>query len=288
MGTALARALASSGYRIEAVVTRKIKHARAAANLINAHTLALNHLQLDRLPPSDIILISTPDDAVVEVAESLAATVKRVRKGQAVLHTSGALSSAALQSLRDAGFRTGSLHPLISVSDAVSGADNLRSAFFCIEGDAVGIRTAHSIVRALGAKSFSIKANQKALYHAAAVMASGHTIALFDIATEMLARCGLTEGRARRLLLPLLKSTLDNLAAHKSQARALTGTFARADVATVRRHLEALHLIGATDAVSAYTLLGQRSLQLAKQMGRAPRALKEIASILEEAERDKH
>jgi predicted short-subunit dehydrogenase-like oxidoreductase (DUF2520 family) len=103
------------------------------------------------------------------------------------------------------------MHPLISVSDSVQGAESLHSAFFCIEGDVAARRVARSLVGALGAKSFSINTEDKALYHAAAVMASGHVTALFDIATEMLTGCGLTKHAARRVLLPLLRSTLENL-----------------------------------------------------------------------------
>jgi predicted short-subunit dehydrogenase-like oxidoreductase (DUF2520 family) len=171
------------------------------------------------------------------------------------------------------------------VSEAVSGAESLRTAFFCVEGDRAGVRVAKSIVRALGAKSFSVEKHHKALYHAAAVLTSGHTVALFDIATEMLALCGPSRRRAHHLLLPLLRSTLENLSAYEA-ARALTGTFSRADAATVRNHLAALRSVGAGDALATYTLLGKRSLQLAKEAGQAPEALKEIALLLAEANDD--
>lgn len=287
MGTALARALAASGYVIEAVVARSERHARRSAGLIGGRPRALTITQLEDLPLSDILFITTPDDVIAETGARLAAVIlKKGRKALTALHTSGALSSSALQSLRAAGFHTGSLHPLVSVSDPVGGAESLRTAFFCVEGDAAAARVARSIVRALGAKSFSVEKSHKALYHAAAVVASGHTVALFDIATEMLALCGLTRKRARLLLLPLLRSTLENLSAHEA-ARALTGTFSRADTATVRGHLAALGSVASSDALAAYTLLGKRSLQLAKESGQAPEALREIASLLTEAAGDK-
>jgi predicted short-subunit dehydrogenase-like oxidoreductase (DUF2520 family) len=178
------------------------------------------------------------------------------------------------------------MHPLVSVSDPVHGALSLASAFFCVEGSAAAVRVARSMVRALGAESFSIDTRDKALYHAAAVMASGHATALFDIAAEMLTRCNLSPRRARAVLLPLLKSTLENLQT-SDPARALTGTFARADVATVRRHLAALRSEQMQDALMAYTLLGKRSLQLAKAAGASPDALREIARVLAEAEKTK-
>ena len=86
--------------------------------------------------------------------------------------------------------------------------------------------------------------------------------ALVDIALEMLSRCGLTPDRARKVLLPLIKSTLDNLAT-QAPAQALTGTFKRRDIVTVRRHLEAITAEHLPEALEAYVLLGRRSLELA-------------------------
>jgi predicted short-subunit dehydrogenase-like oxidoreductase (DUF2520 family) len=286
MGTALALALSARGYRIEAVVARRQAHARRAAELVGTQPLILTSAQLDQLPNSDILFITTPDDTVESVAAQIAATLtlrnaksQREIRPRTALHASGALSSNALHNLRDVGFATGSLHPLVSVSDSVQGALNLRSAFFCIEGESAAQRVARSLVRSLGAQSFSINTQDKALYHAAAVMASGHVTALFDIATEMLARCGLNERRARRVLLPLLRSTLENLYA-SDPAHALTGTFARADSATVRKHLAALRSSEMRDALAAYTLLGLRSLRLAKAAGASSGALREIERLL--------
>ena len=291
LGTALARALASRGYAVEAVVARRLSHAQRAARLISTQTLALSAKQLEKLPQSRLILITTPDDMIAEAAARLAATRPKLRQQSShqnqqpsrptriALHASGALSSEILSPLSRANFRTGSLHPLISVSDPTSGAESLREAFFCIEGEAQAVRVARRIVSALGARSFAIKERDKALYHAAAVMASGHVTALFDIATEMLKACGLTKEKARAVLLPLTRSALENLS-KREPARALTGTFARADIATVRKHLAALKSSALRDALAAYILLGQRSLKLAKESGADVELLKAIAETL--------
>ena len=297
LGTALARALSTRGYRIEAVVARRKQSALRAARLAGAQMLALTRRQLDLIPESDILFITTPDDSLEETAQHLASLIKgrpagsgssgRKQKKRIALHASGALSSAILLSLKDVGFATGSLHPLVSVSEPVHGAERLSSAFFCIEGDVEAKRVARLLVRSLGAKSFSVNTRDKALYHAAAVMASGHVTALFDIAAEMLARCGLTERRAREVLLPLLQSTLENLYL-SDPAYALTGTFARADAATVRRHLAALTSQEMSDALAAYRLLGLHSLKLAKVAGAPLSALREIARFLTTEDTEEH
>ena len=286
LGTALGRALAASQYHVSTVVARRKQRALAASRLIASRPCALSIEQLEFLPPTQLLFITTPDDALVDVAARLASTVRAAslrRRRTVALHTSGALSSEALAPLREVGFSVGSMHPLVSVSEPLAGAEALRKGFYCIEGDAAATRAARHVVRSLGGRSFAINTNDKALYHAAAVMTSGHTVALFDIATQLLSRCGLTLPQARRALLPLLRSTLENLSAQTPPSRALTGTFARADVATVRKHLAALDEQPDNqppDALAVYRLLGRHSLRLAAESGADPRALEEIAHIL--------
>ncbi len=284
LGTALALALAACGYDVRALVARRAAHARRAAALAGvSHAHALNSAQLELLPPTQLLFITTPDDAIAETAARLAALSSKGQRGRVVLHTSGALSSEVLAPLRERGFSTGSMHPLAPVSDAASGAERLRGAFFCVEGERAAAAAARRVVRDLGGQSFSVRARDKALYHAAAVMTSGHTVALFDTASRMLERCGLSEKRAREVLLPLLRGTLENLSA-RSPRRALTGTFARADVETVRKHLAALLKDGDSTALMLYVLLGDVSLKLAARRGDANASdLKEIARALGEA-----
>jgi predicted short-subunit dehydrogenase-like oxidoreductase (DUF2520 family) len=106
-------------------------------------------------------------------------------------------------------------------------------------------------------------------------------VALFDIATEMLERCGLKEKEARSILMPLVESTIANLK-ELVPAKALTGTFARADIKTVRRHLEAIRMEEIVDALAAYRILGRRSVRLAEKRGASREALEAILESLDE------
>ena len=287
LGTALAIALESSAYSILAVVAQHPSRARKAAALLRRSTLALSANQIEKLPHSDFILITTPDDSIADVARQLAVSQQGVARGRTVLHTSGALSSDVLLPLADTGFHVGSIHPLVSVSDARTGAKALRGAFYCVEGDKVALRVARSIVADLKGEGFSVSSDMKALYHAAAVMASGHFVALLDIAVEMLFACGLNKVRAREVLLPLMRSTVENLSNHEP-ARALTGTFARCDAATVQRHLAALRELESKDPLAAYILLGRRSVELARTLSDGyTGSLRAIADSLNFADRNR-
>jgi len=255
LGTTLAVALAERGYTIRSLVARSVKSARKAASLLDADVQVLAAKDLRTLINADLFLITVPDDQIVRVVQELG-EINADRKLTA-LHTSGALSSAVLAPLRERGWQTGSIHPLLSVS-AVHDA-SLEGAFWSVEGDSSALRLGKKIVRDLGGKSFSIRAEDKPLYHAAAVMVSGNVVALFDVALEMLAECGLDRKTARAVLLPLIASTVRNLET-KTPEESLTGTFSRGDVETVKRHLAVLKN---NEVKDLYRILGMRSLELA-------------------------
>jgi predicted short-subunit dehydrogenase-like oxidoreductase (DUF2520 family) len=298
LGTALGLALKSIGYRIELVAAKRPASVRRAARAFGPKTLALSAHQLrsprqgqiEILNRSFLVLIATPDDVIATLAGQLcdlfASNRNRPAKGKntsavrrVVLHTSGALSSEVLEPMRGSGFAIGSLHPLVSISESRSGAELLTRGFFSIEGDSAAVRMGRSIVRNLGGESFTIDSSRKALYHAAAVTASPNMTALFDIALDMLSVCGLSRKQAQRVLLPLVISTVANLES-QDPAHALTGTFKRGDVSTVRKHLAALTAANLPQALGAYAILGQRSIAMAKKHGPNPAGLDDIARIL--------
>lgn len=292
LGQALAIALQSAGYPIVALVARHSQKAEKAAALLSKQLVAkpstsrevkvsaLGAKQLAELPPTDLILITTPDDAIAETTRSLSSLLSGDRG--TVLHTSGALSSEVLAPLAKKGFQTGSLHPLVSISEPVTGAAALHGSFFCIEGTRKAKLVADAIVRALGGHGFSINPENKALYHAAAVTAAPHLTALVDVAVEMLSACGLSKSKAQQVFMPLLESTVNNLKTANPQ-QALTGTFARGDVATVRRHLAALSRNELAEALAVYKLLGLHSLELAKKNGLDPKIAVLIQKLLSSA-----
>ncbi len=89
----------------------------------------------------------------------------------------------------------------------------------------------------------------------------------------------MSESRAHEVLLPLLGSVADNLARH-TPARALTGSFSRADVETVRKHLRALAELEDSDALAVYKLLGGHSLKLALDAGADAAAVEKVRRAL--------
>jgi predicted short-subunit dehydrogenase-like oxidoreductase (DUF2520 family) len=278
VGGALAIALGRSGFNIEYLVHRD----PSTANLVSAFLPSgINLVSGSRSLPefrADIVLVTTADPEIPGIANQLK---DRLKPGAVLLHTSGSLSSEVFSDLASAGYHTGSIHPLVSVSDPVSGAENFSGAFFCVEGDDLAVATARSIVESLGGRPFSVDSAKKPLYHAAAVTACGHLVALIDVAIEMLAKCGVEKGAAQEILLPLINSTVDNLTV-QTPARALTGSFARIDVTAVERHLAAIDREMSAQVRNVYLLLGERSLDLAAENGGSTvdeQRLREVISI---------
>lgn len=276
LGTALAIALAAKGYPLGSLAARRRESARRAAALLDVPIRVSALKELADRPAPGLLLITTPDDQIAGVAEALARLEWETDGIPTALHTSGALSAEQLTPLAEKGWSTGSVHPLVSVSEPKAGARLLKDAFWCVEGDKRAVRLARALVRDLDGKSFSIESKNKPLYHAAAVMVSGNVTALFDVASQMLVQCGLTARQARQVLLPLLSSAVDNLQT-MDPAQALTGTFARGDVETVKRHLAALDGNAAT--LEIYRVLGLWSLEMAA--GRLdPQVVKRIRRTL--------
>jgi predicted short-subunit dehydrogenase-like oxidoreductase (DUF2520 family) len=273
LGGAMAIALSKSGYTIENLAARKIENARTIAEFISPKPEVLSDDELSKIS-SGTILITTQDFEIENAAKRLA---EKLDYQPFVFHTSGSLSSDVLRVLKDAGCKIGSIHPLVSISDAIMGAKRFEDVYFCVEGDEESLEIAEKIVSDLKGKSFRIASEFKPLYHAAAVTASGHLNALVDVAIEMLSKCGLNDVEAREIFLPLIKSTVENLRT-QTTAEALTGTFARADVKTFENHLKILRENVSEEALEVYLQLGMRSSHLAERQG-ANR--EKIAEILE-------
>src|SRR6202049_98727 len=231
VGRALGRRLHELDWKIGAVITRSDASARKAVRFIgagNARAMLSREVLASRL-----ILISTPDNAIVKVAGELARIGAEELRGKVVLHTSGALNSSALKAVRDFGAAVGSMHPLQSFSGVA--IPPLEGKVFAIEGDPAAIRLARQIVRALGGLPVQIAGGSKALYHAAAAFAAGHVLAIEETSTRLLMLTGMKRGEAVRALLQLTRQVLENFERLGPRA-AWTGPLARGDYGVVGAH----------------------------------------------------
>ena len=248
-GTALAMGLAAASYEVVAVASRSPDSAQAlAAQLPGAVAQESPQAVVDGC---DLVFITTPDDAIGAVAKALV-----WRQGIGVVHTSGGESRDVLEPAAAAGAETGSLHPLQTFAGRDANVPDFRGVTFAVEAEGRLHGWLLAIVSALGGETIQLSAADKALYHAGAVLVSNYVVTLTKLATDLWLRFGCERPQALRALLPLLGGTVANLKDLGVPA-ALTGPVARGDVATVRRHLDALAdttLLGAYRALAIETI----------------------------------
>ncbi|HET8921373.1 MAG TPA: DUF2520 domain-containing protein [Candidatus Acidoferrum sp.] len=259
VGRALGRRLRELGWKIGAVVTRNAVTARKAVRFIGAgraHAASVRDVLASR-----VILVSVPDDAVVEVAGELARIGAEELRGKIVLHTSGALDGTALGALKEYGAAVGGMHPLQTFSGV--GVPPLEGKIFAIEGDAAAVRAARQMVRSLGGSPVRIAGNKKMLYHAAAAMAAGHVLAVEEAATQLLISIGMTRSQAVRALLPLTRQVLENFERLGPRA-AWTGPLSRGDYRIVESHWKALQE-SPPELAAAYAALNRLAARVLAQ-----------------------
>lgn len=262
VGTALARLLVDAGYGFVGAASRSPESAQAACRFAGSGTAGTDAAEVTR--GAGLVFITTPDDAIQSVCEGLG-EAGAFSPGTVVAHCSGALSSVILASARGAGASVGSMHPLQTFATVEQAVELLPGSYCCIEGDPEAVAALAEVAGALGAKVMKIRPEDKALYHAAAVMACNYLVALENAALKLAEAAGIERHEGLKSLLPLIRGTVDNLA-EVGIPQCLTGPIARGDVETVRRHLKAIEA-DVPALLPLYKLLGREAVEVALASG---------------------
>ena len=259
VGSALAIRLAEKGYNVVAVSSRTRASAEKLAQAIaGCQAVANNQMVADI---ANIVFITTPDAVIPKVASEL-----HWHEGQNVVHCSGADSTETLQPARQMGVNTGVFHPLQTLASVKQAIDNIPGSTFAIEAEEPLLTTLKEMAAALNCCWIELKASDKVIYHAAAVIASNYLVTLVKLADDLWETFGIPREQATQALLPLLKGTLNNIE-NVGIPQALTGPIARGDIDTVKKHITALQK-EAPDALSAYCELGLQTIPIAQAKGR--------------------
>lgn len=167
----------------------------------------------------DLLVIATPDGAVASVAGAV-----RPIESCVVAHLAGALGLDVLAPHP----RRASIHPLRSLATPTS---DLAGGWFAVAGDPI----AGEVVADLDGRLVEVDDGARTAYHAAAVVASNHLVALLGSVERIAASAGVPLAA----FLDLVRGTVDNVEL-LGPAGALTGPVARGDWDTVARHLDAI------------------------------------------------
>ena len=164
---------------------------------------------------ADLILLCVPDQAIADVARTLA-------PGPWIAHVSGATPLRALEPHT----RRFGLHPLQTFT-ARAEPKQLDGAWAAVTAESTAAGAlGFWLAETLGLRPFEIADESRVLYHAGAAIASNYLVTLYRAASRLLR----IAGAPPEALLPLMRRTIDN-------GFELTGPIARGDTATVEAHL---------------------------------------------------
>jgi predicted short-subunit dehydrogenase-like oxidoreductase (DUF2520 family) len=181
----------------------------------------VHHDEVSSIVETALIVLCVPDDAIADVAASIP-----VREDRVVAHVAGSRTLDVLAPHP----RVGSLHPLMALPSG-SDAERLLDATYCVAGDDV----VREVARSLGGRIITLRDDQRTIYHAAAVVASNHLVALMGQVRTLAESIGLT----LEDFMPLAQQTLVDVERFGPDD-ALTGPASRGDMATIDAHLAAM------------------------------------------------
>jgi predicted short-subunit dehydrogenase-like oxidoreductase (DUF2520 family) len=169
---------------------------------------------------AEVVLLCVPDAAIADVVRC-----QTLVMSQWVAHTSGATPLSALAPHE----RRFGLHPLQSFTRA-RGAEQLDGAYAAITAETDEARgVGFELAGLLGLEPFELAEEDRALYHAGAVIAASFLATLHRVAAEIFEEVGVPVESLR----PLMQGVVDN-------DFELTGPIPRGDWGTVERHLEVI------------------------------------------------
>ena len=250
---------------IQDVLTRSQSSADDAVAFIAAGRAVT---RLGDMRPADVWMLAVPDGQIKNVAIALSTPLLAgvfIASGAIIFHCSGALSSAEFQPLRgadDKGSQVASAHCILSFSAPASAVAQFAGTPCALEGDVAATQTLQPAFEAIGANCFDLAAQDKVLYHAAAVFATNFLPVLQVVAADLWQSTGMPKALIAPLNASLLQKAVQNIAA-QGAANALTGPAARSDT-----ELVALQGKAVTDwnaqAGAAYVSLSELASQIAK------------------------
>lgn len=202
----------------------------------------------DLVADSDVLFITVPDDSIADVWNQVKASQFA---DKIICHTSGVLTSEVFSGIDDHHSFGYSIHPLFAVNDKFSSYKELSNVYFTIEGNNEKLDVMSDLFLCLGNKVAIISAKDKALYHAAATMASNLVVGLVDSAEEVI---------LHEALAPILKGNMEHII-NDGTEKALTGPIERGDVQTVRKHLDVLE----GDMREQYIAVSKQVVKVAKR-----------------------
>lgn len=266
VGSSIALALSGNKVPVLSVVSVTSHSASVLAKKINCKIFSN---KIEDLRTCNIIIVSVPD-------RQLKATAKRViqirftHNSVLLIHTSG-MYGATIWNQRtsenkEVKFWTAAMHPLQTFVARMDASPEIFKTYFALDGKNKPVSIVKHIVQILGGKSIMISDNDRATYHASAVIASNFLVALSHASTELLRQIYSQSNGLEKIILPIQQQTLANISKYGAAA-ALTGPAMRGDKQSIRLHKKAIQK-HSKDILKIYTALTSYCVALSEKRQR--------------------
>lgn len=261
VGQALGKSLQAAGETFVGLTAGSKASAAAAAAVLKTEAFNTN---AGLVPLCDVVFLTVPDRQIGTAAESLARYFakygNRALEGKTFFHCSGSMGLEELSPLAEIGAGIGSLHPLQSFANP---GVSFRGIYIALDGTDEVRKTGIKLARRLQAHAFSVPAEERKAYHAAACFASNYVVTVMSVAQELMARWTPTPADGLSALLPLFCGTANNLKNTQLAREALTGPIARGDINTIEAHLAVIP----PEIAELYKALGEKTVLIAELNG---------------------
>ena len=233
VGCSLGKYFSIHGVTITGYFSRTAASAKDAAQFTNSTYYSS---QKELIADSDVIFLTVTDGAISSVWNSIKGANLA---GKIICHCSGSLSSGIFSDIHDFGAYGYSIHPLYAIPSKTTSYQDLAHTLFTLEGHAAHLQDMKEFLEHLGNPVQIIATEEKAKYHAAAVFASNHVVALSQVAMDLLMQCGFSSEHALSAIGPLMQGNVAHIVTD-GPVSSLTGPVERNDVTTIEKHLHCM------------------------------------------------
>ena len=233
VGFSLGKYMSERNVCVSGYYSRELESARQAS--VFTHSKYYETLE-EIIKSSDALFLTVPDGAIEDVWNSIKTYSLT---GKFICHCSGVMTSAVFSEIDQMGAFGYSIHPLFAVNSKLQSYQEISQAFFTIEGSEKHIGYWNDFFENLGNPVRLIRADQKVLYHSAAVFVSNLVTGLFETGVDLLMACGFDRESGETALKPLFMNNCLSVS-RLGAVDALTGPVERADVKTIPKHLNVL------------------------------------------------
>lgn len=233
VGTSLAVALNKKGYNVVSAASRTFESALNLSSGIQGCDPERNTQRT--VDVSEVVFVTTPDDTIAHVLKSL-----QFKKGQLVIHCSGVSSLDLFDdvNLPEDVYRA-CFHPIQAFSSIERDVDYFKGITFGIEGGILPHDFMVNICKNLNANFVKLRSVDKPLYHLSGVLMGGLLSEYVALCVELWVSFGLSREDGVKALLPMMKQVSLNVEKHGIPG-AVAGPFARGDLGTVTKHINAI------------------------------------------------